>query len=157
MQEDEQRGRLLDNEHWADVLGVEYTDLDTVVSNCDVLTLNADLNPTSYHILGEEQFSKMKKGVYVVDNARADLIDQQAMLKALDDGTVAGLAIDVMHDEPPKPDDPYFNHPKVLVTTHISAYTQECLVEMGEKCVGDVERYVRGEEPVNAKNVPVKR
>ena len=144
-------------DHWADVLGVEYTDLDTVVSNCDVLTLNADLNPTSYHILGEEQLAKMKKSVYVVDNARADLIDQQAMLKALDDGTVAGLAIDVMHDEPPKPDDPYFNHPKVLVTTHISAYTQECLVEMGEKCVGDVERYVRGEAPVNAKNEPVAR
>jgi phosphoglycerate dehydrogenase-like enzyme len=138
-------------------LGIEYTDLGTVVRNCDVLTLNADLNPTSYHILGKEQFAKMKKGVYVVDNARADLIDQGAMLKALEDGTVAGLAIDVMHDEPPKPDDPYFNHPKVLVTTHISAYTRECLAEMGEKCVGDVERYVRGEEPANAKNVPAPR
>ena len=140
------------HEMWADVLGVEYVDIDTVVSQCDVLTLNADLNPSSFHIIGERELSLMKKGVYVVDNARADLIDQQAMLRALDDGTVAGLAIDVMHDEPPALDDPYFNHPKVLVTTHISAYTAECLYGMGEKCVGDVERYVRGEAPVNAKD-----
>ena len=140
------------HEEWAGVLGVQYADLDTVVSGCDVLSLNADLNPSSFHIIDEHALSLMKRGVYVVDNARADLIDQQAMLKALGDGMVAGLAIDVMHDEPPALNDPYFNHPKVLVTTHISAYTVECLHGMGEKCVGDVERFVRGEEPVNAKN-----
>ncbi|WP_058270686.1 D-isomer specific 2-hydroxyacid dehydrogenase family protein [Olsenella massiliensis] len=140
------------HEKWADVLGVEYADLDTVVSGCDVLSLNADLNPSSLHIIGEHALSLMKRGVYVVDTARADLIDQQAMLRALQDGTVAGLALDVMHDEPPAPDDPYFNHPKVLVTTHISAYTAECLRGMGDKVTGDVERLARGEEPVNAKN-----
>ena len=137
-------------EDWARLLNVEYTDADTVCANCDILTLNADLNPTSYHILNAERLSKMKKGVYVVDNARADLIDQQAMLKALEDGTVKGLAIDVMHDEPPVPDDPYFNHPKVLVCPHISAYAEECLHAMGEECVGDVERFVNGEPPVHA-------
>lgn len=134
---------------WAEKLGVEYTDLETVVSKCDVLTLNADLNPTSFHILNADLLSKMKQGAYVVDNARADLIDQPAMLDALENGPVKGLAIDVMHDEPPAPDDPYFNHPKVLVTCHISAYTEECLYQMGEKCTGDVERFVAGEAPVN--------
>ena len=142
------------HEDWAEGLraqGVDitYTDLDTVVSSCDILTLNADLNPTSFHILNADCFAKMKKGVYVVNNARADLIDQPAMLDALADGTVKALAIDVMHDEPPAADDPYFNHPKVLVCPHISAYTEECLRGMGEKCVGDVERFVAGEEPVN--------
>ena len=116
------------HEDWAEGLraqGVDitYTDLDTVVSSCDILTLNADLNPTSFHILNADCFAKMKKGVYVVNNARADLIDQPAMLDALADGTVKALAIDVMHDEPPAADDPYFNHPKVLVCPHISAYT----------------------------------
>ena len=141
------------HDDWAAKLGVlfEYTDVDTVVANCDVLTLNADLNPTSFHILNADVFSKMKKGCYVVNNARADLIDQPAMLAALEDGTVKALAIDVMHDEPPLPDDPYFNHPQVLVCPHISAYTEEGLRGMGEKCVGDVERFVNGEAPVNAK------
>lgn len=138
-------------DEWAANLGVDftYTDLDTVVSNCDVLTLNADLNHTSLHILNKEALAKMKKGVYVVNNARADLIDQPAMLEALENGTVRALATDVMHDEPPAPDDPYFNHPKVLVCPHISAYTEECLRGMGEKCVGDVERFVAGEPPIN--------
>ena len=140
------------HEMWADVLGVRYCSLDETVSHCDVLTLNADLNESSYHIINERTLSLMKKGVYIVDNARADLIDQEAMLRALDDGTVAGLALDVMHDEPPASDDPYFKHPKVLVTTHISAYTMECLYGMGEKCVSDVERFVQGKAPVNARN-----
>ena len=79
------------HEDWAEGLraqGVDitYTDLDTVVSSCDILTLNADLNPTSFHILNADCFAKMKKGVYVVNNARADLIDQPAMLDALADG-----------------------------------------------------------------------
>ena len=88
------------HDDWAAKLGVpfEYADVDTVVANCDVLTLNADLNPTSFHILNTDAFSKMKKGCYVVNNARADLIDQPAMLAALEDGTVKALAIDVMHD-----------------------------------------------------------
>lgn len=141
-------------DEWADGLraqGVDftYTDVETVVANSDILTLNADLNPTSFHIVNEGLLAKAKKGIYIVDNARADLIDQPAMLKALEDGTVKGLAMDVMHDEPPKADDPYFNHPKVLVCPHISAYTEECLHGMGEKCVGDVERFVAGEAPVN--------
>jgi phosphoglycerate dehydrogenase-like enzyme len=143
--------------HWADLLGVQYTDLDVLLSQSDIISLNADLNPTSYHILGEKQFSEMKKGVYIVDNARADLMDQEAALNALDHGIVAGLAIDVMHDEPPEMSDPYFNNPKVLVTTHISAYTSECLIKMGEKCVGDVERFVMGQVPLNAKNSPCTR
>lgn len=136
-------------DEWARELGVEYADLNTVLEQGDVLTLNADLNPTSLHILDANAFAHMKKGVYVVNNARADLIDQPAMLTALEDGTVKGLAIDVMHDEPPAPDDPYFNHPKVLVTCHISAYTEECLQQMGEKCTADVERFVAGEPPIN--------
>lgn len=134
---------------WAQQFGVEYADLDTVLSTCNVLTLNADLNPTSFHILDERALAKMKHESYVVNNARADLIDQQAMLKAIDAGIIRGLAIDVMHDEPPLPQDPYFNHPKVLVTCHISAYTEECLYEMGEKCTRDVERFVAGQAAEN--------
>lgn len=136
---------------WAASLPVDfaYASLEDVLAACDVLTLNADLNPTSYHILDERALELLKPGAYVVNNARADLIDQPAMLAALDNGAVKGLALDVMHDEPPSSDDPYFHHPKVLVCPHISAYTEECLRNMGEKCVGDVERLVAGEPPVN--------
>ncbi len=142
-------------EEWAEGLrargvDVSYAPLEEVLAACDVLSLNADLNPTSYHILDAESLAGLKRGAYVVNNARADLIDQQAMLAALDDGTVAGLALDVMHDEPPAADDPYLAHPKVLVCPHISAYTEECLRGMGEKCVADVERLAAGEEPIHA-------
>ncbi len=135
---------------WAEKMGVNYVSLEELARTSDIIALHANLTPDSYHILDEKILSLVKPGVYVEDNARADLIDQEAMLKALDDGRVAGLAIDVMHDEPPLENDPYFNHPKVLVTTHIGAYTRECLVSMGEKCVSDVERYAQGLPAVHA-------
>lgn len=140
--------------HWAEREHVSYVSLGELLGRADAISLNASLNETSYHILDATQFARTKPGAYVVNCARADLVDQSAMLAALDAGTVAGYACDVMHDEPPRPDDPYFNHPKVVVTTHISAYTAECLEGMGEKCVRDVERLVAGEAPENAVNAP---
>ena len=126
---------------------VSYVGLDELLANADVVSLNADLNPTSFHILDEAAIAKLKRGAYVVNNARAGLIDRQAMLDALASGTVRGLALDVMEEEPPAADDPYLAHPRVLVCPHISAYTEECLRGMGEKCVADVERYAAGEPP----------
>lgn len=136
---------------WANSFDVEYVSIEELLSQSDVISLNANLTPQSYHILDRSHLALCKEGVYVVDTARADLIDQEAMLEALANGHVAGLAMDVMHDEPPHADDPYFNHPHVLVTTHIAAYTAECLKGMGEKCTADVERFCAGLPPVHAK------
>ena len=136
-------------ELWADALGVEYADLDTVVSNCDVLTLNADLNPTSYHLIGAEFLDKVKEGVYVLDTARGDIVDQGAMIVALESGRVRAFGIDAAPVEPPAPDDPYLNNPRVVVTPHIGAYTRQALKGMGEKVVRDAELVAAGKEPTN--------
>lgn len=137
---------------WAEKNGVTYVPLETLLAEADVISLNASLNPTSFHILSEPEFAQLKGGVFIVNCARGDLIDENAMLAALDNGKVAGYTCDVMHEEPPAPDHPFFNHPKIIVTTHISAYTYECLEGMGRKCVEDVERLVAGAEPVNCVN-----
>jgi phosphoglycerate dehydrogenase-like enzyme len=137
-------------DEWAGAHGVSYVSLDELLERADVVSMNASLNETSVGLLGASAFARMRRGAYVVNCARADLVDQDAMLAALDEGVVAGYATDVMHDEPPAADHPYLHHPKVLATTHISAYTVECLKGMGDKCVADVERLVAGEAPVNA-------
>lgn len=120
------------NVDWANKNNIEIVELDYLLQNADIISLNASLNETSYHILKAPQFSLMKKGVYITNTARAELIDETALLNALDNGTVAGHATDVMYVEPSYSDHPLVKHPKVLVTPHTSAYAIECLQGMGE-------------------------
>ena len=134
------------NVDWANKNNIEIVELDYLLQNADIISLNASLNETSYHILKAPQFSLMKKGVYITNTARAELIDETALLNALDNGTVAGHATDVMYVEPSYCDHPLVKHPKVLVTPHTSAYAIECLQGMGEKCVQDVENFVNNLE-----------
>lgn len=130
------------NHGWAQKVGAEVVDLDHLLSNADIISLNASLNESSKYLLKDKEFSLMKKGVYITNTARAELIEQDAILKALDAGIVAGYATDVMYNEPSFNDHPFVKHDKVLVTPHTSAYTIECLQGMGEKCVADIEHLV---------------
>lgn len=137
------------DETWAQKTGVTYVDLDTLLAESDVVTLHATLNPTSYHLADAAFFQKIKRGAYLINTARGDMLDQQATVEAIESGAIAGLAIDAMSVEPPAPDDPFLNNPKVLVTPHTGAYTVEALRGMGDICVQNAELVARGEKPMN--------
>lgn len=130
------------NMEWANANGIEYTDLDTLLKESDIISLNASLNDSSMHMINKDKYNIMKKGVYIVNNARADLLEEKATCEALEDGTIKGLAMDVMHTEPADNSHPFFKYENCIITPHISAYTEECLRGMGEKCVSDVEKLV---------------
>ena len=132
---------------WAAAHDIEEADLETLLREADVISLNCTLNETSYHILNDEAFNKMKKGVYITNTARGDLIDEEAVCRAIESGIVKGMAVDVMHDEPSDNSHPYFRYDNVIITPHTSAYTIECLEGMGNKCVSDVERVVNNMMP----------
>lgn len=117
---------------------VKHVELDELLANCDFISLNASLNETDFHIINEENLNKTKKGVYFVNHARGALIDEQAMLKAVEEGQVSGYAADTMEVEPVRADHPFLKNDRFLITPHTSAYTYECLFGMGEKCVSDV-------------------
>lgn len=130
------------NKDWASKVGAEVVELDYLLANADIISLNASLNENSKYLLKSREFSLMKKGIYITNTARAELIDQDAILNALDNNIVAGYATDVMYSEPSFNDHPFVKHSKILVTPHTSAYTIGCLEGMGEKCVKDVENLV---------------
>ncbi|WP_443742120.1 NAD(P)-dependent oxidoreductase [Tractidigestivibacter sp.] len=139
----------IEDRQWASSVGVTYVDLDTIAAESDVITTHATLNPTSYHLIGADFLSKVKKGVYIIDTARGDIVDQDAMIAALECDCVRSFGIDAVSVEPPAPDDPYLNNPKVIVTPHIGAYTRQALKGMGEKVVRDAELVAAGKEPTN--------
>lgn len=135
------------NVKWMKQNDMKLVDLDTLVGRADIISLNASLDKTSFHILSNSEFAKMKKGIYITNTARGDLLDEEAVIKALDLGIIAGMAVDVMHEEPAKNTHPYFSYRNVIITPHTSAYTAECLWGMGDKCVSDVESVANHKRP----------
>lgn len=104
--------------------GGEPVSLDELLKDADVITMHMPLTPESKGMLNTEAFAKMKKGVYVVCAARGGVIDETALLEALNSGKVSGAALDVFAAEPPGLTD-LVAHPKVVCTPHVGAQTVE--------------------------------
>lgn len=112
-------------------LGIEsISRLDELWHRCDYITLHTPLTAETRNVVGTESIAKMKKGVRIVNCARGGLVDEHALREALNSGHVAGAAFDVFEPEPPSPDNPIVGHPKVLVTPHLGASTEEAQINV---------------------------
>lgn len=137
--------------------GAEPVSLEELLKTADIISLNACVTSESFHLLSNKEFSLMKKGVFIVNTARGELMNQKALIKALDEGIVEGLGIDVVEGEPIDINHPLLAYNNVVITPHTSAYTYECLHGMGDKVVSDVERTLKGEIPDEVINTEVIR
>ncbi|MDQ6651484.1 MAG: phosphoglycerate dehydrogenase [Acidobacteriota bacterium] len=106
-------------------LEIELAPLDEVFAGSDFLTVHTPLTAETRGIIGREAFTKMKKGVRVINCARGGLIDEEALYDAIKSGIVAGAALDVFAQEPPAPDHPLLLLDEVIVTPHLGASTAE--------------------------------
>jgi D-3-phosphoglycerate dehydrogenase len=127
----------------AEALQVKLRSFDEILQGCDFLTLHTTLTQQSRHLLGKEAFAKIKPGVRIVNAARGELIDEQALLAALESGRVAGAALDVHANEPPK-DWALARHPRVVATPHIGAATAEAQERVGTDIAVQVRDYLKG-------------
>lgn len=135
--------------------GAEPVSLEELLRTADIISLNALVTPQTYHMISDEQFALMKKGVFIVNAARGELIDEKALIRALDERKVGGVGLDVIENEPIDETYPLLAYDNVVITPHTSAYTFECLRGMGNKVVTDVERVFRGETPDDVVNKEV--
>jgi D-3-phosphoglycerate dehydrogenase len=122
---------------------VKLRSLDEVLQTSDYLTLHTTLTKETKHLLGKEAFAKVKPGVRLVNAARGELIDDEALLAALDGGRVAAAALDVHAQEPPK-DWRLAKHPRVVATPHIGAATAEAQERVGTDIAFQVRDYLKG-------------
>jgi D-3-phosphoglycerate dehydrogenase len=105
--------------------------LDALLRRSDVLSLHLPYMATTRHVIGAAALAAMPAGAIVVNTARGGLIDEAALLAALDSGHVAGAGLDVFETEPPAPDDRLRSHPHVFATPHVAGVTDGSLVTMG--------------------------
>ena len=128
--------------------GVESVDLDTLLKTSDYVSVHAPLLQATRGMLNAAAFGKMKKGAYVVNTARGPLIDEPALVAALDSGQVGGAGLDVVAAEPLAKDSPLLGRDNVIISPHTAFYSIEALNELQTKCATDVARVLSGEKAV---------
>ncbi|KAI4355883.1 hypothetical protein L6164_004612 [Bauhinia variegata] len=139
----------------ARAVGVDLVSFDEAISTADFISLHMPLTPTTNKIFNDDTFGKMKKGVRIINVARGGVIDEDALVRALDNGVVAQAALDVFTEEPPSEDSKLVQHENVTVTPHLGASTKEAqegvAVEIAEAVLGAL----KGELSATAVNAPM--
>lgn len=106
-------------------LGIQPAGFDDLIASSDIILVHIPLLAETRGLIGAAEFSRMKRGVFIVNTARGELIDEAALLEALNSGQVGGAALDVFAGEPPKFPNPLIDHPNVVATPHVAASTEE--------------------------------
>ena len=124
-----------------DELIYEFLELNELLRNSDFISLHVPYDKEKGYLIGKDQFNIMKDGVYLINCARGKVVEEAALLEALDNGKVAGAGIDVFEEEPTK-NKALVNHPKVSVTPHIGAATKEAQERIGEEVVTIISNFI---------------
>lgn len=114
--------------------GVELVDLDALVSQSEIVTLHVPRDATTVGLMGERRLRAMRRGALLVNLARGGLVDEAALVRALDEGHLAGAALDVLDVEPPS-DLAVVSHPKILATPHIGGSSADGILAMGRAAI----------------------
>ncbi|HEY6380969.1 MAG TPA: NAD(P)-dependent oxidoreductase, partial [Pseudolabrys sp.] len=128
--------------------GVERVDIDALLATSDYVSVHAPLLPETRGMMNAAAFAKLKKGAYVVNTARGPLIDEQALVAALESGQVGGAGLDVVAAEPLAKDSPLLGRDNVIISPHTAFYSIEALDELQTKCASDVARVLIGKKAV---------
>ncbi len=125
--------------------GVDLVDLGTLLEAADAVSLHAASTKEAFHIIDESALARMKKTAILVNTGRGALVDYSALRKALTTGQIAGAALDVFENEPPRPNDEILRLPNVICTPHVAAWTKENAISVGWRGARNVLAMIRGE------------
>lgn len=119
-------------------LGARRVDFDALLAGSDFVSVHADLNPTTVHLFGAEQFGKMKRTAVFVNTARGPHVDQRALAAALRDGTIFAAGLDVTDPEPLPPDHELYSLPNCVIAPHVASATVETRDAMAGMCADNL-------------------
>lgn len=135
-------------------LGVELVDLPVLLAQADFITLHTPLTRETWHLIGEAEFAAMKPGVRLVNCARGGVVDEAALVRAIESGKVAAAALDVFEREPLPPDSPLRRLEQVITTPHLGAATLEAQVNVAVDIAQQVLEVLQGRPARSAVNMP---
>jgi D-3-phosphoglycerate dehydrogenase len=130
-------------------LGVRYLPLDELLAIADIVSLHLPVTPESHHLINAETLQLMKRGAILVNTSRGALVDEKALVEALEDGQLGGAGLDVFEKEPPDTNNALFKRWNVTVTPHISAGTKDALVAKMDSAFANMVRVTEGKQPLD--------
>ncbi len=140
----------------AEELDVEMVgSLAEVLSTANVVSIHCPSTPETYRIMNAETLAMMPAGSYLINVSRGALIDEAALIQALEAGHLAGAGLDVFDPEPPETDNPLLTLPNTICTSHIGSYTSACVLRMQVMACEQIAAVLRGERPTNLVNPEV--
>ncbi len=128
-------------------LNVEYREPDDLFREADIVTLHAPADATTHHIINARSIGLMKREAIVINCARGELVDEAALYDALNSGRIAAAGLDTFDPEPPKPDNPLFTLPNVILTPHAAGPTWESWPKRFGYSYENVQRVAQGDAP----------
>lgn len=139
----------------ADTYGVQLVPLEELLAASDFVSLHASLNSSTSGMVDDTFLKKMKQGAFVVNTARGELMDEEALHGALEKGHLRGAALDCFRKEPPPADHPLLRLPQVIVTPHTGSHTDEATNAMGRMSLEACLAVLRGDRPAHVVNPEV--
>lgn len=142
------------SEEMAEKNHITLASKDEIFAKADYITLHAPLLKETHHMINDDSLAQCKDGVRIINCARGELIDDDALLRAIETGKVAGAAIDVYHEEPPPKDHPLIGRQEVICTPHLAASTAEAQEKVARQIMISVVDGIEGKPVQGAINLP---
>ena len=142
------------SEDYARKMGVELVSLDELLKRSDYITVHVPLTKDTRGAIGAKEIGKMKPGVRIINVARGGIVDEAALAKAVEEGTVAGVAFDVYEQEPPPGENPLLGLDKAITTPHLGASTEEAQINVAVDVAEQIIDVLNGRPARSAVNMP---
>jgi D-3-phosphoglycerate dehydrogenase len=126
---------------------VRLVSLDECAATADFLSLHLPVTAETRNLVDRTLLGRMRRGSYLINTARGELVVEEDLLAALDAGHVGGAALDTLRDEPPAPDHPLLRRDEILITPHLGAHTIEATIAMGRAALQDLLAVLSGQPP----------
>jgi D-3-phosphoglycerate dehydrogenase len=132
--------------------GVELKDFDTVLKESDFISIHCPLNESTRHLIGGEALKKMEKKPLLINTSRGPIIDEKALIKALEKGLISGAGLDVLEKEPPDSQNPLLEMDNVVLSPHVGFYSEESISELKRRTAKNVVDVLTGRWPRSVVN-----
>jgi glyoxylate reductase len=143
------------NREAEDVLGIRFEDMSSLLRRSDFITLHTNLTTETQHLIGTEQFERMKRTAVLVNTSRGPIVDNMALYEALKSGKIAYAALDVTEPEPLPADHPLLTLDNIIVVPHIASASVATRTKMGLMAADNLIAGLRGKMPPNPVNPEV--
>jgi D-3-phosphoglycerate dehydrogenase len=136
-------------------LGVERVSLEALAARADYVSVHTLLNAETHHLINAAFLRRMKPTACLINTSRGPVVDEQALIRALQEHWIAGAALDVQEKEPPAPDNPLLHMDNVIVTPHAAYFSSPAVAQVPRRCGEEVARVLTNQRPLHVVNTEV--